>query len=189
MPSSEARSYAPGEVLEIARIFDAPRALVWRLWADPAHRLRWWGPAGYGLSHCAVDFREGGGWEIAMKRVDGYEHWVRGVFTEIDEPSRLCFTYVNDDDKVETLVSLDFIDLGPKTEMRFRQAPFATLEARDEHGRGWNSTLELLAEYVRRVSLIDPQPVGPPRIDGVAADIVAARERLELEKRRDRQGE
>jgi uncharacterized protein YndB with AHSA1/START domain len=184
--SSEARVYAPDEVLEITRTFEAPRALLFRLWAEPAHRLRWWGPEGYGLSHCEVDFRVGGAWSIAMKRVDGYEHRVRGAFTEIREPSRLCFTYINDEDRHEMLVEMDFVDLGTRTEMRFRQAPFLTLEDRDGHGWGWGSTLELLSDYVRRVSRIDPQPVGPPRIDGVAADIVAASERHEFEKRAER---
>lgn len=182
MPSSDAGSPVPNEVLEITRSFDAPRALLFRLWADPAHRVRWWGPEGYALSHCEVDFREGGAWAIAMKNVDGYEHWVRGTFTEIAEPRRLAFTYINDNDSRETEVVMDFIDLGTTTEMRFRQAPFAAVEGRNEHGWGWNSTFGLLAEYVLLVSRIEPKPVGQPRIDGVAADIIAARERQAFER-------
>ena len=184
--SNEARDYAPEEELKITRIFDAPRELLFRILAEPEHRVRWWGPEGYALSHCEVDFRVGGAWSVAMKRVDGYEHWVRGSFTEIREPSRLCFTYVNDYDQHEMLVEMDFIDLDSRTEMRFRQAPFRTLDERDGHGWGWNSTLELLSDYVRRVSRIEPQPVGRPRIDGMASDIVAARERHEFEKQADR---
>ena len=44
--SSEARQYAPDEVLEFTRTFDAPLALVWRLWRDPEHMVRWYGPEG-----------------------------------------------------------------------------------------------------------------------------------------------
>src|SRR5687767_3282065 len=67
MPSNSAGQGAPAEVLEIVRTFEAPRPLLFRLWADPAHRVRWWGPEGYGLSHCEVDFRVGGVWSVAMR--------------------------------------------------------------------------------------------------------------------------
>src|SRR5687767_9633845 len=117
-----------------------------------------------------------------MRQVGGYEHWVSGSFTEIREPSRLCFTYVNEDDEHETLVEMDFIDLGVKTEMRFRQAPFLTLEARDMHGWGWNSSFELFDEYARHVPRPDTRPMGPPRSAGTAPDIIAAKERLAVEK-------
>lgn len=30
--------------LVITRIFDAPRALVWKAWTDPEHAKKWWGP-------------------------------------------------------------------------------------------------------------------------------------------------
>ena len=34
------------EKIEIERIFEAPVALVWRAWTDPALTARWWHPAG-----------------------------------------------------------------------------------------------------------------------------------------------
>jgi uncharacterized protein YndB with AHSA1/START domain len=179
--SSEAEAYAPDEVLEITRTFEAPRALVWRLWADPAHRLRWWGPEGFGLAELEMEFKEGGSWRILMKHVSGYEHRVHGVFLDVVEPSRLSFTYINDEDDRETLVTMDFVDHGTKTEMRFRQAPFATVGLRDAHHWGWGWSFDLLAAYAVLVPRVDPRPVGRPRIDGVAADIVAARERHEYE--------
>lgn len=186
MPSSDARAYAPEQVLEITRTFDAPGALVWRLWSAPEHRLRWWGPEGMALSELEIDFREGGAWRMVMTHVSGDFRAVHGTFREIREPSRLSFTYINHTDQHEMLVELDFIDLGTKTEMRFRQSPFITIEERDAHRWGWGSTLDLLSDYVRRVSRVEPQPVGRPRIDGVAADMIAARERYELERRGER---
>jgi uncharacterized protein YndB with AHSA1/START domain len=180
--SSEAEAYAPDEVLEITRTFEAPRALVWRLWADPAHRLRWWGPEGFGLAELEMEFRDGGTWRMMMKHVSGYEHRVHGVFLDVVEPSRLSFTYINDEDNHETLVTMDFIDHGTKTEMRFRQAPFETVAVRDAHGWGWGSTFDLFAAYAPQVARVNPKPIGPRRIEGVAPDIVAARERYEYEK-------
>ena len=178
--STEIRGGAP-EVLEITRTFDAPRGLLFRLWADPAHRMRWWGPEGMGLSELEMDFVEGGNWRMVMRHVSGYDHHVHGTFREIDEPSRLSFTYINDDDQRETVVTMEFVDLGTRTEMRFRQAPFQTEGAREGHNWGWNSTFDLLSAYARTVPTIQPAPVGRPRSDGTAPDMVAARARYELE--------
>jgi uncharacterized protein YndB with AHSA1/START domain len=30
--------------LTITRVFDAPRALVFKVWTDPKHLAQWWGP-------------------------------------------------------------------------------------------------------------------------------------------------
>ena len=46
----------------------------------------------------------------------------------------------------------------------------------DGHGWGWNSGFDLFADYLVRVIANDGKPSGRPRIDGVAADIVAARQ-------------
>lgn len=162
MQSSEA---SQEDAVAFSRVFDAPRALVWRLWADPGHRLRWWGPEGMALAELEMDFREGGAWRIVMARADGHRHPVHGVFREVREPSRLSFTYVNDDDGHETLVAMDFVDLGTRTEMRFHQARFRTAEGAAAHNWGWNSTFDLLAAYAPTVSPVRPTPVGVPRIE------------------------
>jgi uncharacterized protein YndB with AHSA1/START domain len=31
--------------LDIVRVFDAPRELLWRAWTDPDQISAWWGPA------------------------------------------------------------------------------------------------------------------------------------------------
>lgn len=166
--SNEARAFAPDEVLEISRVFEAPPELVFRLWADPAHRVRWWGPTGMGLVRCEVDFRVGGAWSVTMKGGDGYEHPVSGVFTEIVPPRRLCFTYINAHDGHEMLVEMDFAPEGSGTRMQFVQAPFISLAERDAHRFGWTSTLGLLAGYAIKVRQAGGVPVGNPRKPGDA---------------------
>lgn len=170
-------------VLEIVRTFAAPRALVFRMWSDPEHIVRWHGPEGFWLTHCEQDFRVGGTWRRCMSSGPGHEHWISGVFREIREPERLSFTYVNDHDGHEMLVEMDFLDRGHETEMHFRQSRFASVAERDGHGWGWNSGFDLLATYLLSLDPSDLRPVGAPRIDGVAADIAAARKRHEAERR------
>ena len=42
-PAAESEEQA----LVIERIFDAPRELVWKAWAEPEHFMRWYGPKGF----------------------------------------------------------------------------------------------------------------------------------------------
>jgi Activator of Hsp90 ATPase homolog 1-like protein len=50
---SSTAAFAPAdEVLVITRIFDAPRELVFKLWTDPDHAMKWWGPRDYGAAVC-----------------------------------------------------------------------------------------------------------------------------------------
>lgn len=177
--STKARTYAPDEVLAFEREFDAPLALVWKLWRDPEHMVRWHGPEGYWLTHCEIDFRVGGKWRRCMSRAADHAHWIYGEYLEIDEPHRLVFTYINDFDPFESVVELDFSEQGGRTLMRFRQAPFPTVEERDSHGWGWMSGLGLFASYLAQVKAADGRLVGRPRRDGVADDIVALRKRRE----------
>jgi uncharacterized protein YndB with AHSA1/START domain len=153
------------EVLRISRYFEAPPALLFRLWVDPVHRVRWWGPTGMALSKCEVDFRVGGKWSVTMTATT-YDHPVHGVFTEIVEPTRLCFTYVNDYDGHEMLVEMDFVAEGQGTRMDFVQAAFVTVAERDGHNFGWNSTLSMLATYAPKVAEAGGKPVGEPRKPG-----------------------
>ncbi len=166
-------------VLEITRVFDAPPDLVFRMWQDPEHLVRWHGPESLWLISCTQDFRIGGSWRRCMSSRPGHAHWISGVFTEIAGPSRLCFTYINEYDGFEMLVEMDFVPLGDKTQMHFRQGLFKNIAERDGHGRGWNSSLGLLADYIKLVEMGRGKPVGQPRIDGVALDIAAARARAQ----------
>ena len=169
-------------VLEIDRVFDAPRALIWRLWREPEHMMRWHGPEGLALTHCEIDFRVGGKWRRCMNSGTGYEHWISGEYLEIEEPSRLSFTYVNDADGFETVVTLRFLDEGVQTRMLFVQTPFISVAERDGHCGGWSSSFDLFAGYLALFNDDEWSPKGPPRRDGVAEDIIAARQRHAREK-------
>jgi hypothetical protein len=45
-------------------------------------------------------------------------------------------------------VTVIFAERGDKTELTLHQAVFETVEWRDEHRRGWTSTLQRFAEYL-----------------------------------------
>ena len=47
------------ERMVVTRVFDAPRALVWKAWTDPQYVMQWWGPKGFTAPFCKMDFRVG----------------------------------------------------------------------------------------------------------------------------------
>jgi uncharacterized protein YndB with AHSA1/START domain len=138
--------------LVITRIFDAPRPLVFKMWAEPEHIVHWWGPHGFTTISSQMDVRPGGAWIRRMRAPDGSEHRKHGVYREIAAPERLDFTYVTDDPKgnrgPETLVTVIFSDLGNKTRLTLHQAVFESVAARDDHRGGWTGTLDRFAAYL-----------------------------------------
>jgi hypothetical protein len=45
-------------------------------------------------------------------------------------------------------VTVTFAERGDKTELTLRQAVFETVVTRDDHQRGWTSTLQRFADYL-----------------------------------------
>ena len=91
------------ENLEITRIFDAPRALVWKAWTDPEIVMRWWGPNGFTSPACKIDFRVGGQYLYCMRTPDGWEGWSGGEYTEIISQEKIASVlfYADQNGRVE----------------------------------------------------------------------------------------
>jgi len=149
--SASAQSTAERE-LTITRIFDAPRHLVFKAWSAPEHLARWWGPSGFTLPVCEMDFRPGGAYRYCMRSPDGKEYWVRGVYREIIEPERLVLSGGWEDaaGKVghETTTTITFEEQGGKTKLTLHNGVFESVASRDSHRGGWNGSIERLAEYL-----------------------------------------
>ncbi len=71
------------ERMVVTRIFDAPRALVWKAFTDPQYVMQWWGPKGFTAPVCKMDFRVGGKFLYCMRAPDGQEFWNAGEYREI----------------------------------------------------------------------------------------------------------
>jgi uncharacterized protein YndB with AHSA1/START domain len=87
--------------IEIVRIFDAPRELVYEAWTDPEHMTQWWGPKVFTNHSCKLDVRPGGTWQIVMRSPDGTDYGCKGIYSEVKPSERLVFTNdaVDRDDK------------------------------------------------------------------------------------------
>src|SRR6202521_2531100 len=100
--------------LVITRVFAAPAALLFKVWTDPTHAKKWWGPRDYPVTHLEMDVRPGGSWRGCLRSSEsGKELWQGGVFREVVAPERVVFTFAWDEAGergLETLVSVTFAE-------------------------------------------------------------------------------
>ena len=73
----------------ITRELDAPRELVYKVWTDPEHLAKWWGPAGFTFVTSKLDLRPGGMFHYCMRSPDGQEMWGKFVYRDIVAPERI----------------------------------------------------------------------------------------------------
>ncbi|MBM7568459.1 SRPBCC domain-containing protein [Paenibacillus sacheonensis] len=128
-------------VLVLERVFEAPRDLVFKMFKEAEHLKHWWGPKGWELPVCHVDFRPGGVWHYCMKCVDqnqgdfyGMESWGKAIYSDIVEPEKIVYTdYFSDaegnanDTLPSTEVTLTFIELDGRTKL-VNRAIYASAE-------------------------------------------------------------
>jgi uncharacterized protein YndB with AHSA1/START domain len=120
-----------GKFLILERVFDAPRKLVFEMFQKPEHLKEFWGPKGWDVPYCKVDFRPGGIWHYCMKCSDqnqgdyyGMESWGKAEYKEIVEPEKIVYVDWFSDaegnanpDMPSTLVTMSFVDMGNKTKL------------------------------------------------------------------------
>lgn len=150
----------PNGEVTITRIFDAPRDLVFRVWTDPRHVARWWGPTWFTNPLCEMDVRPGGAILIHMADPDGVVYPMKGMFREIVEPERLVFTSsaFHDEDGTplfEAVNTITFEEEGSKTKVTVQaviinakpgaEGPLSGME------EGWNQSFGKLADLLAEI--------------------------------------
>jgi uncharacterized protein YndB with AHSA1/START domain len=106
--------------LDIVRVFDAPRELVWAAWTDPDQIWLWWGPAGMHTPRETVelDVRPGGVFRITMVQTEtGAEFPSDMRYTVVDAPQTLGFAWDGQRGIGAGRSTVTFTDLGGKTEV------------------------------------------------------------------------
>lgn len=156
LASAADRSWSLDREIVLARVFDAPRALVFRMWTDPDHVMKWFGPRGFTCTLHEMDVRVGGRWRFDMKAPDGTLYPNRIEYLEIVPDERLVFDHGRDvdDDPDRFRVTITFDEQSnKKTVVTLRQL-HPTKELRDiKIGFGavelGQQTLDKLAEHLR----------------------------------------
>ncbi len=145
--------------LEIIRVYDAPRELVFKVWTNPKHLAEWWGPHGFTNPVCEIDVRPGGAILIHMKGPDGMVYPMDGTYQEIKAPERLVFISAALDEKgnrlFEILNTVTFAEQGGKTKLTLKASVSKIIpdawKYLDGMDQGWSQSLERLGEYVQKV--------------------------------------
>jgi uncharacterized protein YndB with AHSA1/START domain len=145
--------------LLVERVYDAPRDLVFKAWTEPERLKQWFGPKGWTLPVCKIDFRPGGTWHYCMEGPGGEKSWGLGTYNEIVVPERIVYTDAFSDEQGNIAdgmpvmaISVEFIDEGGKTRIVSR-TNFGTreeLESLVQMGmlEGLNETWDRLEVYL-----------------------------------------
>jgi uncharacterized protein YndB with AHSA1/START domain len=157
MTAAQSKTFAEREIT-ITRVFDAPRALVFKAWTDPKHLVQWWGPKGFTNPVCEIDARAGGTLRIHMRGPDGNVYPMKGVIREIIAPERLVFTNIAVDASgnhlLEGLTTVVFAEEGGKTKMTLHSRAAAVVEMAAAYlqgmAMGWTQSIDKLEVFVVR---------------------------------------
>jgi uncharacterized protein YndB with AHSA1/START domain len=133
--------------LVITRVFDAPRAMVYRAFMDPDQLSQWFGPVGWSVPRDTVDIEP---------RVGGHQRFVmvndadptqtspaNGTFEEIIENELLVGSEQLPGTDQRMRLRIEFHDEGGKTRLVLRQSPYSD-EIVDQARTGWESSFTKL---------------------------------------------
>jgi uncharacterized protein YndB with AHSA1/START domain len=151
---------AEAEVL-ITRVFDAPRALVFKAWTEKSQLLKWYAPPGCSISFSKIDVRPGGEFLSCIRIPDGKECWCKGVYREVVANERLVYSMGISNAKGETLtaaqagmapawpeetwLTVTFAEIGGKTQVTLRQTVSEVLAKKTGAYPSWLLMLDRLA--------------------------------------------
>jgi uncharacterized protein YndB with AHSA1/START domain len=135
-------------VLEMERLIPAPPERVFEYWTEPELVAKWFGPGDFDVPNSHLDLRPGGKWRTTIRSPEGQLRTVSGVYSTIDPPRRLVFTWAWDDDSGvrghETQVTVTLEPTPGGTRLRLVQEDFQNRDVRDRHNGGWASSLSKL---------------------------------------------
>ncbi len=154
---AEATSTADREI-STTRIFDAPRELVWKVWTEPNHIARWWGPKGFTNTIHTMDVRPGGVWQFIMHGPDGVDYPNKVFYHEVIKPERLFYDHGEPGEPSHFQVTVTFDDAAGKTKLTMKML-FPTAEQRNfvagKYGavEGLKQNMDKLAEYLAKTKI------------------------------------
>jgi uncharacterized protein YndB with AHSA1/START domain/dihydrofolate reductase len=140
--------------LVITRVFEAPAHLLFEAHSKREHLLKWFGPKGWPLTKCEVDFRVGGRFRFAMTGPSGTENPpFGGEYLEIERDRKIVFTNGFEFPGAEKMViTVTFDETLGKTKVTVHTL-FSSVAMKNEHvnlgfAQGFGSALDQLEELV-----------------------------------------
>lgn len=138
--------------LTLQRHYPVAPEKVWRAWTDAEAVKRWWGPGpGEPVSLAELDVRVGGRFRIVFGGPEGKMHECAGVYKEVVPNRKLVFTWSwpNSTPERVSVVTIVFEAVGKGTELLFKHEQLFDEKVRDDHQRGWSSSLDKLDAFLK----------------------------------------
>ena len=157
-PNASAREPAADRTVVITRAFDAPARLLFLAYSTPGHIMKWFGPKGWPVTMCEMDFRKGGRFRMAMTGPSGKQNTpFGGEYLEIVPNRKIVYDNGFENSGAERMVvTVTFDEKGGKTTLTISTL-FGSVAMKNEHmgmgfERGTNSGLDQLAGVVAAMS-------------------------------------
>ena len=129
----------------VRRTLAFPRERVFLAWTEPDAIAEWFGEPRTQMLSAVVDLRVGGGYRLDVRNGD-QTGAVEGVDLEVDPPERLVYSWRWDlpgrGPGRESRVTVEFRDLGGRTEIVITHDGLVTDESAAFHTQGWKASLE-----------------------------------------------
>ena len=151
----------PEFTLQIRRTFAAPREKVFAAWAQREQLEQWMckDESSHSVIHHEQDIRTGGRYVMEVRDPGkGETYWGQGVYREVKPPEKIVFSWrwtkgTPDGAQLhpgspETEVSVEFFARGNSTEVVLTHTGFGSAKDRDEHNKGWNGCLDIMARVL-----------------------------------------
>jgi uncharacterized protein YndB with AHSA1/START domain len=143
-----------GHTLRMERTYAAPAERVFDAFTSEEVVRRWWhaGPD-WQTPEARVDLRVGGEVRVVMRDPrEDVRYGGSGVYTVVDPPRHLAFTWTWDDDPGATqqLIEIDFVESGGVTTVRFTHRGLWDTDAVRSHEDGWGVAFDNLARTLEQ---------------------------------------
>ena len=147
--------------LTIKRFFDAPARILFEAYSKPEYIRQWFGPVGWPVTLCEMDFRKGGRFRFAMTGPDGKQNTpFGGQYLEIIPNEKITYDNAFELPGAEKMiVTVTFHEERGGTQLTIHTL-FASVAMYREHvgggfEQGTNSGLDQLAELVAKRARTD----------------------------------
>ncbi|MBP9096102.1 MAG: SRPBCC domain-containing protein [Ignavibacteria bacterium] len=151
--------------VNIARIFDAPRELVFKAWSSSAHLSNWYFPGTCSITIYKLEFKPGGVFQHSINSPDGTPCKCKGEYIDIVENEKISYKlgFCDDDGNFissaqtdkhswpdETTVTVTFEDYEGKTKLTLHQTVSEELAKQTGAYPSWLEMLDKLEKEVKK---------------------------------------
>lgn len=132
--SAAASESIAARTVVITRELNAPARIVFEAMSKPEHVIKWFGPVGWPLTKCEMDFRVGGKFSFAMTGPSGEQNTpFGGTYREIVPGKRIVYDNGFEIEGAGRMVhTITLEEKGGKTLLTFSTL-FDTVAMRNEH--------------------------------------------------------